>query len=86
MTKSDRQNKTPAKSTDRVENILAYMTAGVIGVSILTIIIVLIAYFFGYHELPALLALIPLIGMPLGMLLIITLVLVSARRRRREAK
>ncbi len=86
MTKSDRPSKSPAQSSDRAENILAYMTAGVIGVSILTIIAVLIAYFVGYREMPALLALIPLIGMPLGMLLIITLVLVSARRRRRESK
>lgn len=85
MTKSDR-NINKVQNSERVENILGFMTAGVIGVSILTIIIVLVAYFAGYHEMPPLLALIPLIGLPIGMLLIITLVLISARRKRRESK
>ena len=86
MTKSPRSASGSTQNPDRLENILAFMTAGVIGVSVLTIIVVLIAYFVGYHQLPALLALIPLIGLPLGMLLIISLVVVSARRRKREAK
>jgi hypothetical protein len=72
---------------NRLENVLAYMAVGVIATSILSIAIVLITYYVAPEtNLPVLLRLLPLIGLPLGMLLIITLVIVSARRRAREAK
>ncbi len=76
--------KTPKNKENRLENVLAYMTVGVVGVSILAIITVLIAYFNGFRDLPPLLALIPLIGLPLGMLLIIALVILGAVRRKRS--
>ncbi len=71
---------------NRLENVLAYMSVGVIGASIICIAIVLISYYLGVAELPVILRLVPLIGLPIGMLLIITLVIISARRRAREAK
>lgn len=76
--------KSPKTNENRLENVLAYMTVGVVGVSILAIVTVLVAYFTGFHDLPPLLALIPLIGLPLGMLLIISLVIIGAVRRKRS--
>lgn len=70
----------------RLENVLAYMAVGVIGFSILIIGVLLWAYAVGVKTLPTLLPLLPFIGLPLGMLLIIALVVVSLRRRNRESK
>jgi FtsH-binding integral membrane protein len=71
---------------NRLENVLAFMTVGVIATSIICIAIVLVSYYLGVAQLPVFLRLVPLIGLPLGMILIVTLVIVSARRRAREAK
>jgi len=71
---------------NRLENVLAFMTVGVIATSIICIAIVLVSYYVGVAQLPVFLRLVPLIGLPLGMILIVTLVIVSARRRAREAK
>ena len=76
----------PANNASRAENVLAFMAVGVIGFSILIIGFLLFAYATGLKSLPVLLPLLPLIGLPLGMLLIIALVIVSIRRRAREAK
>ncbi|MCX8529688.1 MAG: hypothetical protein ORN27_06450 [Rhodoluna sp.] len=70
---------TPQKT--RVENALAFMMAGVIGISILAILVVLVAYLLNFHQLPPLLALLPMIGLPFGALLMIALVIVQARNR-----
>jgi hypothetical protein len=69
----------PQKS--RVENALAFMMAGVIGVSILAILVVLVAYLLNFTELPPILALLPMIGLPVGALLMITLIIFQARNR-----
>ena len=71
---------------NRLENVLAFMTVGVIATSIICIAIVLVSYYVGVAQLPVFLRLVPLIGLPMGMILIVTLVIVSARRRAREAK
>ena len=68
----------------RTENVLAFMAIGVIGLSLLTIAVLLVAYATGVTSLPVLLPLLPFIGLPVGMLLIITLAIVGANRRRRE--
>jgi predicted membrane metal-binding protein len=70
---------TPQKT--RVENALAFMMAGVIGISILAILVVLVAYLLNFHQLPPLLALLPMIGLPFGAILMIALVIVQARNR-----
>jgi hypothetical protein len=75
-----------ANATPRLENVLAFMAVGVIGFSILIIAFLLFAYATGMKSLPVLLPLLPFIGLPLGMILIISLVIVSIRRRAREAK
>jgi hypothetical protein len=69
----------PQKS--RVENALAFMMAGVVGVSILAILVVLVAYLLNFTELPPILALLPMIGLPVGALLMITLIIFQARNR-----
>lgn len=69
----------PQKS--RVENALAFMMAGVIGVSILAILVVLVAYLLNFTKLPPILALLPMIGLPVGALLMITLIIFQARTR-----
>lgn len=69
----------PQKS--RVENALAFMMAGVIGVSILAILVVLVAYLLNFTKLPPILAMLPMIGLPVGALLMITLIIFQARNR-----
>lgn len=76
--------KEPQKS--RVENTLAFMMAGVIGVSILAILVVLVAYLFNIKEMPPILALLPMIGLPFGALLMIALVIFQARSRAKEKR
>jgi predicted membrane metal-binding protein len=73
--------KPNAPQKTRVENALAFMMAGVIGISILAILVVLVAYLLNFHQLPPLLALLPMIGLPFGALLMIALVIVQARNR-----
>lgn len=68
----------PQKS--RVENALAFMMAGVIGVSVLAILLMLVSALMKF-ELPKLFALLPFVGLPFGALLMITLVIVQARNR-----
>ncbi len=70
----------------RVENALAFMMAGVIGISILAILVVLLAYLLNFHQLPPLLALMPMIGLPFGALLMIALVIVQARNRAKDKR
>lgn len=71
-------------TTSRAENVLAFMAIGVIGLSLLTIAALLIAYATGVTSLPVLLPLLTFIGLPIGMLLIIALAIVGANRRKRE--
>jgi len=78
--------KSGSNPPPRTESVLAFMAVGVIGFSILIIGFLLFAYATGIKSLPVLLPLIPFIGLPIGMLLIIALVIVSVRRRSREAK
>jgi hypothetical protein len=79
-------NNVPAATGSKAESVLAYMATGVIGFSLLIIGVLLFAYATGIKSLPVLLPLLPFIGLPLGMLLIIALVIVSIRRRTRESK
>lgn len=68
---------------NRLESVLAFMAAGVIGVSLLTMLAALLTRLFGGQPW-AVLAQLPLIGLPFGFILIITLLVVSLRRRSRE--
>jgi hypothetical protein len=74
----------PESTPGRLESILAYMAVAVIGLSIVSIAVSLISAWNGASANLAVWAQIPLIGLPLGMLLIISLLIVSLRRRTRS--
>jgi len=75
---------TPESTPGRLETILAYMVVGVVGVSIISIAVALISTAVGQTKTLAIFAQLPLIGLPVGMLLVIALLLVSLCRRSRE--
>jgi hypothetical protein len=70
----------------RVEVILAAMAVSVIGLSVLSILTTLLLVFLGVADLPVLLAQLPLIGLPVGFLIIIALLVAAIIRRSREAR
>lgn len=85
-------NQTP-HAASRLERILAYMVAGVVGLSILAFLAVIIGTAagaganngFGQGVWPLILAL-PLFGLPIGFVLIIVLMVMTGMRRAREAR
>jgi hypothetical protein len=75
----------------RNERVLAFMIAGIVGLSIVAIFVVLIGTGAGLSQAgPAALwqalTLFPFVGLMVGFLMIITLLVVSARRRSRETQ
>ena len=75
--------KTPASNAARVENILAYMAVGVIGLALICIFATLISKAVGSSILTVF-EQIPLLALPLGALLVIALFITAAIRRSRE--
>jgi len=76
--------KSEPTGPSRLETILAYMGAGVIGISLISIFVALIgSYFGGMSNLP-LFAQIPLIGLPIGFVLVMWLLVLALRRKGRE--
>ncbi len=77
---------------NRIERVLAYMVAAIIVVSLASFVAVIIgtATGIGREELATgiwpLITILPLIGLPIGFVLIIVLLVVSAVRRGRAAK
>ncbi len=78
MAKNDNRSK--------VEIILGSMAIGVIGLSILSMFSTLLLVFLGVSELPPILAQLPLIGLPVGFLIIIAMLIAAMIRRSREAR
>ncbi len=74
------------RKQSRVEIVLAAMAVSVIGLSVLSILTTLLLVFFGVTDLPVLLAQLPLIGLPVGFLIIIALLIAAIIRRSREAR
>jgi TRAP-type C4-dicarboxylate transport system permease small subunit len=60
------------------------MGAGIIGLSLLSIVITLVRSFFGESTNLALFAQIPLIALPIGFVLVLFLLFLSVRRKGRE--
>jgi hypothetical protein len=77
--------KSEPTGPSRVETILAYMGAGVIGVSLVSIMVTLLGTYFGATNL-ALFAQISLIGMPIGFVFVLVLLFLALRRKGRENK
>ena len=80
MTKSER----PGPS--RLETTLAYMGAGIIGLSLVSILITLVASYLGSTSNLAIFAQIPLLGLPACFVLIMVLLGLALRRKGRENK
>lgn len=78
--------KSLQSSENRLEKILAYMVAGVVGVSIICLLIMIVSVASGAKTVPPIVMQIPGIGFPLGFLLIIALLTASLIRRKRESK
>ena len=70
----------------RLEQVLGGMAVGVIGLSILSLLTTLLMVFLGVDNLPVILAQLPLIGLPVGCLIIISMLVASIIRRSREAR
>ena len=68
---------------NRLENALAYMAAGVIGFSILSIIVILASAWFKF-SIPGAVIWLPMVGLPIGFLLVLTLLITSMVRKSRE--
>ena len=65
---------------------LGFLGVGTIGLSLLCIAITLAGSFFGVTSYLAIFAQIPLIGLPIGFLLVIALLVLAGFRKGREAK
>ena len=79
------QNLPPA---GRLERILATMVVGIVGLSVIAFFAIIIATWLGFDRTdfavgvwPSV-TMMPLIGLPLGFVLIIALLVVSTKRRR----
>lgn len=71
-------------NTSRLENFLAYGAIGVTSVSLLAMITTLVMEFGGANERPAILAQLPLIGLPVGFMMILAMLIISFIRRTKE--
>jgi hypothetical protein len=68
----------------RLEVVLSAMAVSVIGISILSLLTTLLMVFLGVENLPVIMAQLPLIGLPVGFLLVIALLVAAIIRRGRE--
>ena len=75
---------------NRNERILAYMLASAIGLSVLAIIAILAGNGLGVRDFDEgiwpIVIVLPNIGFPIGIILLVVLVIVSARRKSRAAR
>lgn len=76
--------KSNPSGPSRLETVLAYMGAGIIGLSLISIIFTLVSSYLGAQTNLALFAQIPLIGLPLGFVFIMVLLFLALRRKGRE--
>lgn len=76
--------KSQPTGPSRLESILAYMGAGIIGLSLLSIIVTLFSSYLGATTNLAIFAQIPLLGLPLGFVLVMLLLFLALRRKGRE--
>jgi hypothetical protein len=81
------------QSANRLERILAYMVAGVVGISIIAFIAVIIGTSTGVgandgfsQGIWPFVIMLPLFGLPIGFVLIIVLMVTNAVRRGSEAR
>jgi apolipoprotein N-acyltransferase len=78
----------PQETSNRSERILLYMVGAVIGLSLLSFAVTIVGW-LTLHELPAtgiwpIALVLPEVGLPIGLLLIIALIVVVWRRKAHE--
>lgn len=82
-------NDTPI-ANQRVERVLAYMVAAAVGLSVVAFLAVIVATAAGVRDFSGgiwpLAIMLPAVGLPIGLLLMIALLATSAIRRSRESK
>ena len=78
--------KSESPGPSRLETTLAYMGAGIIGLSLVSILITLVASYLGSTTILALFSQIPLLGVPAGFVLIMVLLGLALSRKGRENK
>lgn len=71
-------------NTSRLENFLAYGAIGVTAVSLLSMITTLVMELGGADDRPVILAQLPLIGLPVGFMMILAMIIISFIRRTKE--
>ncbi len=76
--------KSQPSGPSRLETTLAYMGAGIIGLSLVSIMITLVSSYLGSTTNLAIFAQIPLLGMPLGFILVMVLLVLALRRKGRD--
>jgi hypothetical protein len=64
-----------------LESLLAYGATALIAISILSIFATLLAALFEFDTIPPIIVQLPLVGLPVGFLLIITLLIISVVKR-----
>lgn len=79
-------NNQPESNPSRLEKILAYMAVGVIGLSVISILVTLISQMFESNGGLVIFRQIPVLGLPLGFILVLVLLVVSMSRRAKEAR
>ncbi len=84
MAKSQKDSSGNRSGIARAERILAFMAIGVIGISLLSMFVALITALLGVRENLAILAQIPLLGLPFGFVLVLVLLVTSLIRRSKE--
>jgi hypothetical protein len=76
--------KSQPSGPSKLETTLAYMGAGIIGLSLVSIMITLVASYLGQSTNLALFAQIPLLGLPIGFVLVMVLLGLALARKGRE--
>ena len=75
---------TESPQPSRLESFLAYSAVTLIGISLLSLFTGLILQLFELSNRPAILIQLPLIGLPVGFVLVLALLFAAIRRRSRE--
>ena len=68
----------------QIETILAYLAVGITLISILSIMATLVISATGSIEIPVILAQLPLIGLPIGFVLIMAMLITAIIRRSKQ--
>jgi len=75
---------TPQSSTSRLESVLGFAFIACVGITVISVLIILLAAFSNVSWVPVGLGMIPMLAMPAGFLILVVLLVSSSRRRKSE--